>query len=265
MSSTTVPAARKRSATSADKKKTSGAKKPSVQKVKKAAAGATKDKSSKKRSKTTSASQPAKKKVKTVADGKETKPKKEKKVTLPVEGGAAAAPSEKEKPSARNISLGLTCQKREKYGVRKQPYRRILNFYAHEKVKDLRMASGVPRCLQGAVEQKVIQLLMKAVATAMAAKRNTVIDSDVDLQSFLEAAENGDTSGYKKWQKEKSKQAANRSKKSKDKAAEGKAASADGSAPKPKKEKKVKAAKPAAAAAPADAPMEVAATPVVVA
>ena len=132
------------------------------------------------------------------------------------------------------------------------------------------MAKGVPRCLQGAVEQKVIQLLMKAVATAMAAKRNTVIDSDVDLQSFLEAAENGDTSGYKKWQKEKSKQAANRSKKSKDKAAEGKAASAaagtDGSAPKPKakKEKKVKAVKGAAPSASVDAPMDATPAPAAV-
>lgn len=262
MSSAPTPATKKRVSTTT--KKTSEKKKPSAPKAKKEkTTGAAKDKTSKKRSKTTSASQPAKKKAKGT-DGSAPKPKKEKKVALPGLEGAAAALSDKEKTSARNISLGLKCEKREKYGVRKQPYRRILNFYAHEKVKDLRMASGVPRCLQGAVEQKVIQLLMKAVATAMAAKRNTVIDSDVDLQSFLEAAENGDTSGYKKWQKEKSKQAANRSKKSKDKAAEGKAAAAlDGSAPKPKKEKKVKAAKAVASAA-VDAPMEAAAPPVAV-
>lgn len=129
-----------------------------------------------------------------------------------------AAPAE-EVQSARAVSDALKGKwmKRDEYGVRKQPFRRLLTFFAEqEDVDDLRMMAEVPRCIQSAVEQRVVQQLLKASTTCMIARRNTVVDEDVLVQKYLEEADVGNLEKLTQWQKEKAGKAKERSERAKE-------------------------------------------------
>lgn len=208
--------------------------------------------------------------------GADAKPKKAKK-TAPVEGGAEeGTEAKKPKVSARNITVDW--KPRVEYGVRTQPYRRLLNFYAHQKLPDMRMASGVAKSLQSAVEEEVVEVLRRATIVAQHAKRNTVNAQDIELQARLLTSKSGDSEDLMAWaQKKLSKRkagaAAKPRKPSKAKPAAAPGAAGEGEkkvkapkkAPKAKKPKDGAAAAPAAADAPAAAPDAMPAMPAMVA
>jgi histone H3/H4 len=178
----------------------------------------------------------------------ETKPKKVKKDVVAVEAGGdgSADVSEAKKPkvSARNITVEW--KPRLEYGVRTQPYRRLLNFYAHQKLPDMRMASGVAKALQSAVEEEVVEVLRRASVVAMHAKRNTVNAQDIELQAKLVTSKSGDSEDLMAWAQKKLSKRKNAAAKSKTRKP-AKAKPADGSAgtEKPKKAAAPKKAKKA--------------------
>ncbi len=184
-----------------------------------------------------------------VKESKEGGSKKKSNAGADGEGGK----EKKEKPiSARTASKALEGKwsEREEYGVRGQPFRKIVSFYCAQKAQGLRFAHGVTKCLQTAVETRVVQLMMKAAVMAQGARRHTVNDKDIEAINALELAEQGDEDPLRKWQKSQHQQEEKRAKKAasaKATATASSSSSGDGKAneasDKPAKMKAVRAAK----------------------
>jgi histone H3/H4 len=149
---------------------------------------------------------------------------------------------------------------RPDFGIRGQPFRKLISFYCAQKAPGLRFAHKVMRVLQTGIEQRIIQYMMQAAIMAIGARRHTVNDNDIEAVSSLELAENGDTKALEKYIKVMNKAEEKRAKK----AAASKAANAtntaknggsnsdgkaDEASDKPAKMKAVRAAKKAKTAA----------------
>jgi histone H3/H4 len=137
-------------------------------------------------------------------DGVAKAPRKPKAAAAaPADGAAGDATTEgkKAKVSARNITVNW--KPRVEYGVRTQPYRRLLNFYAHQKLPEMRMASGVAKALQSSVEEEVVEILRRASVCAVHAKRNTVNAQDIELQAKLLTSKSGDSEDLMAWAQKK--------------------------------------------------------------
>jgi histone H3/H4 len=95
--------------------------------------------------------------------------------------GAADKPEsqKEEKVSARNTEVKWTG--RAKWGVRTQPFRRLVQMYAHQKFDGMRMASNVARAVQAAVEEDMVEILRQAARFTIHSKRTTVNKEDVEL------------------------------------------------------------------------------------
>lgn len=168
-------------------------------------------------------------------------------------GGAAGGAAEGKQPKLSARKIQVNWKPRVEYGVRTQPYRRILNFYAQQKLPEMRMASGVAKALQSAVEEEVVEILRRASVCAVHAKRNTVNSDDINLQAKLVTSKSGDSEDLMAWANKKmSKRAKSKPKKApKAKPSNDGADAAPGEAkPKTKKPRKAKGAA-AATAAPA--------------
>jgi len=164
-------------------------------------------KKDKKRAKSTGPHDRSTKKRKTVGGDKpkrtkstapSDKPKRVKSDAAPGADGGAVEPKPV-KISARKIEVKFT--PRKVYGVRTQPYRRLLNHYAHQVLKDMRMAHGVDKSIQAVVDEVVIEMLRQASVVAMHAKRNTVNANDIALQARLATSKSGDSEDLVAWAK----------------------------------------------------------------
>jgi len=101
---------------------------------------------------------------------------------------ATEKPVKAPKISARKIEVEW--EGRSKWAVRTQPFRRLVNLYAHEmtekaKLPDMRLAAHVTKAIQSAVEEEMVELLRQASMMALHAKRTTVQKQDVSLTSRL--------------------------------------------------------------------------------
>ena len=93
------------------------------------------------------------------------------------------------KVSARKVIVKWKA--RTKWAVRKQPFRRLVNYYAQEKFKDMRLAAEVANAVQSAIEEETVEVVRQACMMALHAKRTTVNDGDILLQTRISSSASG--------------------------------------------------------------------------